>query len=157
MFFGREAQIEQLESLWRKRVGSLVTCRGRRRIGKSTLIEQFAQKTGSRFIKIEGVKPKRDFSNANELEAFAMQLSAQTGADPTPPSNWLNAFIRLNDKIRDGERTVVLLDEISWLGASCACRGSAFGCGDCLGSEYGTGRAGVGRALSAGRSGIRRL
>lgn len=116
MFFGREAQIEQLESLWRKRIGSLVTCRGRRRIGKSTLIEQFAQKTGSRFIKIEGVKPKRDFSNANELEAFAMQLSVQTGADPTPPSNWLNAFIRLNDKIRDGERTVVLLDEISWLG-----------------------------------------
>ena len=116
MFFGREGQIEQLESLWRKRVGSLVTCRGRRRIGKSTLIEQFAKKTASRFIKIEGVKPKPKFANENELEAFAMQLAAQTGADPTTPSNWLNAFIRLNDKIRDDERTVVLLDEVSWLG-----------------------------------------
>ena len=116
MFFGREGQIEQLESLWRKRVGSLVTCRGRRRIGKSTLIEQFAKKTASRFIKIEGVKPKPKFANENELEAFAMQLAAQTGADPTPPGNWLNAFIRLNDKIRDDERTVVLLDEVSWLG-----------------------------------------
>ena len=116
MFFGRESQIEQLDGLWRKRVGSLVTCRGRRRIGKSTLIEEFAKKSGSRFIKIEGVKPKNRFKNANELEAFAVQLSAQTGADPTTPSNWLNAFIRLNDKIREGERTVVLLDEISWLG-----------------------------------------
>lgn len=116
MFFGRERQIEQLESLWRKRVGSLVTCRGRRRIGKSTLIEEFAKKSGSRFIKIEGIKPKSRFANENELEAFAQQLAAQTGSDPTPPSNWLNAFIRLNDKIRDGERTVVLLDEISWLG-----------------------------------------
>ena len=116
MFFGREGQIEQLESLWRKRVGSLVTCRGRRRIGKSTLIEQFAKKTASRFIKIEGIKPKPKFANENELEAFAMQLAAQTGADPTPPGNWLNAFIRLNDKIRDDERTVVLLDEVSWLG-----------------------------------------
>lgn len=116
MFFGRDRQIEQLESLWRKRVGSLVTCRGRRRIGKSTLIEQFAKKTGSRLIKIEGVKPKPKFANGNELEAFAMQLSAQTGSDPTPPANWLNAFIRLNDKIRDDEKTVVLLDEVSWLG-----------------------------------------
>ena len=116
MFFGREGQIEQLEALWRKRVGSLVTCRGRRRIGKSTLIEQFAKKTASRFIKIEGIKPKPKFANENELEAFAMQLAAQTGADPTPPGNWLNAFIRLNDKIRDDERTVVLLDEVSWLG-----------------------------------------
>ena len=87
MFFGREGQIEQLESLWRKRVGSLVTCRGRRRIGKSTLIEQFAKRAGSRFIKIEGVKPKPKFANENELEAFALQLAAQTGADPTPPSN----------------------------------------------------------------------
>ena len=110
MFFGRERQIEQLEALWHKRVGSLVTCRGRRRIGKSTLIEQFAKRTGSRLIKIEGVKPKPKFTNGNELEAFAMQLSAQTGADPTPPANWLNAFIRLNDKIRDDEKTVVLLD-----------------------------------------------
>ena len=48
--------------------------------------------------------------------ALAEQLAAQTGAETTPPSNWLNAFIRLSDKIVDGEKTVVLLDEISWLG-----------------------------------------
>jgi len=45
-----------------------------------------------------------------------LQLSAQTGADDTPPSNWLNAFLRLDREIRDDERTVVLLDEVSWLG-----------------------------------------
>ena len=32
-FFGREAELSQLEGLWEKRVPSLVTCRGRRRIG----------------------------------------------------------------------------------------------------------------------------
>ena len=116
MFFGRESEIYQLEALWRKRVPSLVTCRGRRRIGKSSLIEEFARRTGSRFIKIEGKRPEKGWSNETELQAFAEQLAAQTGAESTTPSNWLNAFIRLSDKIPNAEKTVVLLDEISWLG-----------------------------------------
>ena len=116
MFFGRESELDQLGSLWRKRVSSLVTCRGRRRVGKSALIGEFARRTDARFIKIEGKRPEKGWSNATELQAFADQLAAQTGAETTPPSNWLNAFIRLSDKIPDNKKTVVLLDEISWLG-----------------------------------------
>ena len=116
MFFGREDLILQLEGLWRKRVSSLVTCRGRRRIGKSTLIRQFAKATQSRFIKIEGARPGAETTREDELRVFAEQLAAQTGCEDTTPSNWLNAFIRLAGRIRDDERTVVLLDEISWLG-----------------------------------------
>ena len=37
MFVGREEQLEQLDALWRKNVASLVTCRGRRRIGESRI------------------------------------------------------------------------------------------------------------------------
>ena len=44
-FFGRDQELAELASLWGKRTGSLVTCRGRRRIGKSTLIERFAQQS----------------------------------------------------------------------------------------------------------------
>ena len=54
-FFGREVEFAQLGDLWKKRVASLVTCRGRRRIGKSTLIEEFATRSGARFIKLEGL------------------------------------------------------------------------------------------------------
>ena len=116
MFFGREKQMEDLMALLKKQTASLVTCRGRRRIGKSTLIETFAERAKCRFIKIEGEKPRKGFTDATQLKSFAEQLSAQTGSDPTPAANWLNAFIRLNDKISDHERTVILLDEISWLG-----------------------------------------
>ena len=45
MFFGREDILQKLDALLGKHVASLVTCRGRRRIGKSTLIEQFAKNT----------------------------------------------------------------------------------------------------------------
>ena len=102
-------------ALWGKRTGSLVTCRGRRRIGKSTLIEKFAEKSDAFFIKIEGLRPKAGYSRETELAAFAEQLSVLTGADDDPPTSWLKAFIRLDREIRDDRRTVVLLDEVSWL------------------------------------------
>ena len=87
-----------------------------RRVGKSTLIERFALEKKARFIKLEGVKPKAKYDNDSELRAFAEQLAAQTGAESSMPSNWLNAFIRLDKEIRDEEWTVVLLDEIAWFG-----------------------------------------
>ena len=115
MFYGRKDILDRLMSLFKKRTSSLVTCRGRRRIGKSTLIEVFAQRADARFIKIEGLKPRPKLSNADELANFAAQLAAQTGCETTPPANWLNAFIRLSREIDDSRRTVVLLDEVSWM------------------------------------------
>ena len=45
MFFGRESELEDLAALWHKSTASLVACRGRRRIGKSRLIGEFARST----------------------------------------------------------------------------------------------------------------
>ena len=115
MFFGRDDLIQDLQALFKKRTASLVTCRGRRRVGKSTLIEVFAKRVGARFLKIEGLRPKRKMGNADELAHFAAQLSEQTGCDSTPPRDWLNAFARLDSEIKDTGRTVVLLDEVSWM------------------------------------------
>ena len=114
-FFGREDLIDALKMLWAKRTSSLVTCRGRRRIGKSTLIEEFARRSGAHFIKIEGLRPKTGFSNRDELAYFASSLARQTGCDRTRPDDWLSAFARLDREIPDGKRAVVLLDEISWM------------------------------------------
>lgn len=47
---------------------------------------------------------------------IAEQLAGQTDAEPTTPANWLFAFKRLDREIDDDVRTVVLLDEVSWLG-----------------------------------------
>ena len=114
-FFGREAELCELEGLWGKRVASLVTCRGRRRIGKSTLVEEFARRSGARFIKLEGLRPKKGMTERDQLEFFAVKLSAQTGCDKTPPSDWYSAFVRLDRELGGRDRKVVLLDEISWM------------------------------------------
>lgn len=115
MFYGREDLMNQLNALWSKRVSSLVTCRGRRRVGKSTLIRRFAEKSHVRFIKIEGERPGARTRVETELATFSEQLAAQTGSERTVPGGWLDAFIRLSREIRDNERTVVLIDEASWL------------------------------------------
>ena len=115
-FFGRQDIFARLSPLLEKHSASLVTCRGRRRVGKSTVIEKFAELQGLRFIKIEGRRPDKKLANCDELAAFAKQLASQTGADRSVPGSWPEAFGRLAGVLNDDEWTLVLLDEISWLG-----------------------------------------
>ncbi len=116
MFYGREEILEQLDAQLASPIASLVTCRGRRRIGKSTLIEEFARRSKVRFIKLEGLSPREADSNQKQLTAFARQLSEQTDLPLRPLASWFDAFARLDGVIADSERTVVFLDEVSWMG-----------------------------------------
>lgn len=114
MFVGREEELNGLAALLRKKTPSLVTCRGRRRIGKSTLIREFA-KQADRLIAIEGLAPRPGLTNRDQLQAFARQLAQQTAIPEVALEHWPQAFQLLGSAIRD-EWTVVLLDEVSWLG-----------------------------------------
>jgi AAA+ ATPase superfamily predicted ATPase len=92
----------------------LVTCRGRRRIGKSTLIREFGR-NAVRFLEFEGLPPRPKLSNKNQLTAFSQQLARQTDLPELPLEDWPKAFQLLASTIRD-KWTVILLDEISWMG-----------------------------------------
>ena len=125
MFIGREEYLEDLETLWRKRTCSIVSCRGRRRIGKSTLIREFARRTADGYIEIEGLPPnskeeaaKLDDARLNQiqLDNFIDVLATTTGCSRARVTTWYEAFARLDGQIDDAKRTVILLDEISWMG-----------------------------------------
>ena len=116
MFYGRKDQIARFSELWRKNVPSLVVCRGRRRIGKSTLIREFARQSGGLYLKIEGLAPDSYMTNAKQLGAFREQLAAQTGRAVPRLKDWAQAFAALNEALDGAERKVVLLDEVSWMG-----------------------------------------
>ena len=115
-FIGRKKYLEDLESLWRKRTSSIVACRGRRRIGKSTLFREFARRTADAYIEIEGLPPDKNMTNQMQLDNFVSALASQTGCSMDPVPDWLHAFQRLEQQVDDAKRTVVLLDEISWMG-----------------------------------------
>ena len=70
MFLGRDNELDSLKSLLNKRTSSLVALRGRRRIGKSTLVEEFAKRYSLRFIELDGlmlarISPIRIFSTTS--------------------------------------------------------------------------------------------
>lgn len=116
-FIGRTEYLDDLASLWRKRTSSLVACRGRRRIGKSTLFREFARRTAETYIEIEGLAPREGMTNDDQLAGFAESLARETSTPIQTFKNWLDAFFWLDQKIDDAKRTVVVLDEISWMGA----------------------------------------
>ena len=117
MFFGRKEYLDNLKQLWNKSTSSLVTCRGRRRIGKSSLIEEFAARSNCRFIEISGAAIQPKMSNADQLAHFCEQLAAQSKLPRgLKVDTWMAAFELLSSVIIDDERTVVLLDEVSWMG-----------------------------------------
>ena len=116
MFLGREKELESLRLLLQKPTSSLVACRGRRRIGKSTLFKEFARRNKTEFIVIEGLGPRKGQTNADQLRNFGERLCAQTMGAQVVPSSWMEAFRLLGERMDDRKRTVVLLDEISWMG-----------------------------------------
>jgi len=116
MFIGREDDLTELMSLWRKRTSSLAVVSGRRRIGKSTLVERFADASKCRFVEIAGLAPDREMTNQKQLDHFCERLALQTGVPEVRVDSWGKAFDLLASALRGTARTVVFLDEISWMG-----------------------------------------
>lgn len=116
MFIGREEQLELLGALWGRDSGVLVTCRGRRRIGKSTLVEEFALRSGARFISIEGLAPHKRMTDAVQRKRFCEKVAEYAMRPVEESATWSLAFSQLDGLLSGEGRTVVLLDEISWMG-----------------------------------------
>ncbi|MCK4785825.1 MAG: ArsR family transcriptional regulator [Desulfobacteraceae bacterium] len=113
MFYGREPELGQLRELFGKPTASLVVCKGRRRIGKSTLIEQFG-KGADHFYEFQGLAPAKNTTNESQLQNFSEQLGEQLGLPSLYLRNWNEAFSLLAKHTEHG-KIVILLDEISWL------------------------------------------
>lgn len=117
MFVGRKYYLDSLDALWRKNTSSLVVISGRRRIGKSTLVETFAASSKCRFIEIEGLAPDATMNNQKQLAHFCERLAKAAGVPEPRVDGWAKAFDALDSALGHSTgRTVVFLDEISWMG-----------------------------------------
>ena len=112
-FIGRKSELGALQGLLHKRTASLVVIRGRRRIGKSRLVEEFARNFPTSYI-FSGIPPEKGVTAAVQRKEFLRQL--QRYKIPSYNSDdWGDLLDDLAQHCQQG-RTLVLLDEITWMG-----------------------------------------
>jgi hypothetical protein len=114
-FIGRQREQRDFGQLLRKKSASLATCQGRRRIGKSRFIAECARQA-DHFLSFSGLPPREGLSKADQLNAFAERLAAQTKAPRLTLESWPVALQLLGSQIPASGSVVLLLDEISWMG-----------------------------------------
>lgn len=114
-FIGRLAELESLRA-WRNSRGQsqLAAVYGRRRIGKTRLVEESAK--GIRFLKFEGLEGQDE---AAQREHFVHTLYVHSGKREHQlfrSDNWIDLFILLSDFLSN-TLTIVLFDELQWMAA----------------------------------------
>jgi len=112
-FIGREEELAELKQLEQRGKASLVIMQGRRRIGKSRLIEQFAE--SKNFYEFAGLAPDKKTTAQDQRDAFGNQL-AMYGIPAIKADDWSTLFWILSERTKQG-KVIILLDEISWMGS----------------------------------------
>jgi len=115
-FVGRKNELKRLESLHKKKTPILVVVKGRRRVGKSRLINFFASKCNkNRLWNFAGLAPQEGINDQTQRDHFSRQLASILKLPPFTFHDWSDAFEHLGSHLRAGD--IVLLDEISWMGS----------------------------------------
>lgn len=116
MFYGRRAELQKLNEYAKKKTSSLIVIKGRRRIGKSTLVEEFAK--DKIFYRFSGLSPTEGTTAQSQRDEFALQLGAQIGLVGIKSDDWTTLFVLLAKHVEIQRGPVVILfDEISWMGS----------------------------------------
>jgi AAA+ ATPase superfamily predicted ATPase len=112
---GRDREFETLARLFKKSSSSLVAVTGRRRIGKSRLIQEFG-KAAPAYFEVQGLAPDKSMTNQMQIDYFVKQMNLKFSKKTKPCTSWQEVFHYLAKQISETKKTVLFLDEISWMG-----------------------------------------
>jgi uncharacterized protein len=113
---GRERELDSLRAVYTAKEPQFLAVYGRRRIGKTFLINQFFRDKGL-YFELTGMK---DAPLAVQLANFAREYADvfNSGGPVPPPTTWLDAFDLLRKCIqsrRSDEKMILFFDELPWL------------------------------------------
>ena len=116
---GRKQEVQELNKLYESDRAELVAIYGRRRVGKTYLVDEtFSDRITFRHAGLSPVGQEAKGFLRTQLNHFYNSLELQ-GMEPCQkPSSWQDAFLLLEkhlQRIDNGSRQVVFLDEMPWL------------------------------------------
>ena len=120
MFVGREQEKWELEEAIASKdnLAKVIVLTGRRRVGKSALIEHFCTNLlDMPFYKLIGLPPKKVNRSSIELANLAVQIKNTFDVPRPVLSDWDEALWAIA-KYVEGGNCVLLIDEINWCGKS---------------------------------------
>src|SRR5215470_16218025 len=86
-FLGREKELQRLEELKGQSGARLAVITGRRRIGKSRLVQEFARQF-ARFLEFSGLPPEPGLGPVEQRAEFTRQLSDQCALPRFASDDW---------------------------------------------------------------------
>ncbi len=113
-FVGREKELRRLQDLSQSGRACIAVIKGRRRIGKSRLAEEFGR--GKKFLSFSGLSPVKGVTAQSQRDAFGHKLAELFDLSPSSLLDWSDAFSLLSKHLTN-KPTVILFDEISWMGS----------------------------------------
>jgi uncharacterized protein len=110
-FIDRTDELAALEDLWTARGAQFFVLWGRRRIGKTELLDRFAADRRSLYFEATNVSRVEQL---RDLSAELARVSGSTLLAQQPLSSWEAALAALEEFVGD-QRTIVVLDEFQFL------------------------------------------
>ena len=116
---GRVKEQKILNELYESHNAEFVAIYGRRRVGKTYLVDEVFQ--GRITFRHAGLSPAGEKEKGllkRQLDHFYNSLLLQGMKPSSKPKNWLDAFLLLElylQEMDDGNRQVVFLDELPWM------------------------------------------
>ena len=99
-FAGRQHELASLKDLRHKKTASLVVIKGRRRIGKSRLAEEFAKPY--RFLRFSGIPPHSNTTAQEQRDVFSQQLRSN-GLPMIKAEDWADLFSFIAREAQKGQ------------------------------------------------------
>lgn len=114
--FGRDKEKKLFHTLYSSKNPAFIALYGRRRIGKTFLIEKFFQDKGL-FFHLTGIKNAKTHT---QIRNFTSEFSDVffDGKQQSAPKNWAEAFSSLRKEVQKRPRqqkVILFLDELPWL------------------------------------------
>lgn len=111
MFINRETELKNLENLFKSNKAEFLILYGRRRIGKTELLQHFSQNKRAVYFLAAQVK---ETDNLRQLKEVVQYLIDDPLLETMEFNEWTTALNYLA-KLSDNERLIVILDEFQYL------------------------------------------